>query len=66
MPLNKDSLFHSVRMIFADHVLQSMIITDNLGQITQVNFSQLQTNNSLITTLFHFTPPPGVDVIKQS
>lgn len=40
-------------------------IQDVMGNITQINFSKVQFNNKLADALFHFTPPPGVEVFKM-
>lgn len=64
-PRTKENLFRSVQLNFIDNVLQGMIIKDNLGQSTNIVFSQVQVNTNLANNLFQFKPPVGVDVIKQ-
>lgn len=61
----KDALFNNVSLQFKAQQLQSMKLTDNFGQITQINFSDVKTNPSLSSSLFQFTPPHGIDVIRQ-
>ena len=39
-------------------------ITDGAGTITRILFSGERRNAPLEGDLFHFTPPPGVDVVK--
>jgi len=62
-PRDKDSGFERIRLGFDDKNLRSMVLEDNFGQTTRVEFSDLQRNLSLPDALFQFTPPPGVDVI---
>ena len=61
----KDALFNNVSLQFKEQQLQSMKLIDNFGQITQIHFSDVKTNPSLSSSLFQFTPPRGVDVVKQ-
>ena len=62
-PRDKDAGFEGIRLGFDGKSLRSMILKDNFGQTTRVEFSDLQRNPSLPDTLFQFAPPPGVDVI---
>jgi outer membrane lipoprotein carrier protein len=39
-------------------------VTDPLGNVTRLHFSNIDRKASLDDTLFHFTVPPGVDVIE--
>jgi outer membrane lipoprotein carrier protein len=64
IPVQRD-LFQSVVLAFSPNgQLQQMILHDNLGQITQIDFTNVTVNNSLSANLFHFQPPPGVDVVS--
>jgi outer membrane lipoprotein-sorting protein len=40
-------------------------MSDKLGQHTRIELSQLKRNPKLDPSLFHFDPPPGVDVLSQ-
>ncbi len=40
-------------------------IQDVMGNTTQINFAKIKFNNNLADSLFHFTPPPGVEVFKM-
>ncbi len=42
-----------------------MILRDNLGQLTWLIFSQTEHNPALPDDLFQFTPPAGVDIIRD-
>ena len=44
-------------------ILQA-IVTDPLGNVTRLHFSNLDRKAPLDDALFHFTAPPGVDVIE--
>jgi len=66
IPKGKDTSFTSIRMGFASEKLAQMVLEDNLGQITELRFSNSQRNLSLKTTLFDFTPPKGVDVFESN
>ena len=46
--------------------IQTMVIVDQLGQTTELSFTQLQENPELEANLFQFQPPQGVDVIDQT
>jgi outer membrane lipoprotein carrier protein len=64
IPTQRD-LFRSVVLTFSpDGQLQQMLMRDNLGQTTQINFSHVNINTSLSAGLFHFRAPAGVDVVS--
>jgi outer membrane lipoprotein carrier protein len=62
-PVAPESDFRAVDLSFAGGELELMELTDALGQITRIEFTELVLNESLEDALFTFTPPPGVDVI---
>lgn len=57
--------FQKVRLIFEKNTLVGMELFDQLGQHTLVNLTNVKTNLTLSASLFKFTPPKGVDVVKQ-
>lgn len=66
MPRNKDEgSFELVRIGLRDNLPQVMIVHDNFGQRTRLNFSQFERNPKLPDTLFQFTPPEGADVLGE-
>lgn len=65
MPKSKEGLFRSVQLVFSDQTLVSMQLIDNLGQVTKVQFSQVQNNPAISPSLFVFKVPAGVDVVRQ-
>jgi outer membrane lipoprotein-sorting protein len=46
------------------HVLQADVI-DTMGNVTRTRFLDIKTNVNLPDSLFHFTIPPGAEVIKM-
>lgn len=64
-PKAADSLFLRMRVSFDDDVLAELAIEDSLGQQTIMTMSNAQANPELAAELFEFTPPEGVDVLKD-
>jgi len=63
LPRNEESVFRQVLIGFRGEMLERMELFDHLGQSTQLQFSGVEVNPNLDAARFHFTPPPGVDVI---
>ena len=64
-PEQGGSLFSSVQIDF-DHLLPAPIaLTDNLGQVTHISFTELDYNPALGADLFIFEIPPGIDIIRN-
>lgn len=64
-PKDRNEIFQEVRLKFADGKLVALQIKNNLGQTSQFFFSNIVINKSFDQRLFQFTPPAGVDVLKQ-
>lgn len=64
-PKQKNSMFQKIVLQFNNNILISMIITDNLGNQTNLSFTKIKTNLRLPGKLFKFTVPQGVDVVKS-
>ncbi|MBW1916996.1 MAG: outer membrane lipoprotein carrier protein LolA [Deltaproteobacteria bacterium] len=45
--------------------VQEIEFANAYGDLTHINFSQLQLNIKLPADFFSFTPPPGVEVVKE-
>ena len=60
-----DSQYRDVRLGFDKNNLVMMILHDNLGQITRIDFLNPERNKRFGGPLFTFTPPEGVDVIDE-
>lgn len=66
MPRNKEEGgFELVRIGLRDNLPQVMIVHDNFGQQTTLNFRQFERNPPLPADLFRFTPPKGADVLGE-
>ena len=57
--------FQSARLGFGANGLQSMQVTDALGQKTRIDFSGWKRNPAFDKATFHYTPPKGVDVVGE-
>ena len=65
-PRRHSKLLKQVLLGFDRHQLVFMQITNQLGQINQLSYSQVKVNESMDDQkLFHFTPEKGVDVISR-
>ncbi len=64
-PKNPDSTFRLVRLAFQDNVLTRMEMLDSFDQLTRFRFLNAKVNVPLPAELLRFTPPPGVDVIRD-
>ncbi len=62
-PKAEDSSFERIRMGFSGGQLKAMVLHDNFGQTTSLNFLQMERNPSLDAGLFRFVPPKGADVV---
>ncbi|HEY5719461.1 MAG TPA: outer-membrane lipoprotein carrier protein LolA, partial [Gammaproteobacteria bacterium] len=60
-----DDEFTQVSLAFAAGTLRLMRMVDNLGNITDIEFSELEINIPVDSNLFSFTPPAGVDVLGE-
>ena len=65
IPKSSDSGFEKLQLGFAGNDLKAMELSDNFGQTTSLLFARIERNPQLAATLFHFTPPAGVDVIGE-
>jgi outer membrane lipoprotein carrier protein len=65
-PRHKDELFISLQLVFAKAILQQIIMTDGLGQITDISFSKAQTGQTLAAQLFRLDIPKGVELVNTA
>ena len=66
-PKEPSSDFERVSLAFDDRGrLAGMELMDKLGQVTAIDFSDVQVNAKLDAKLFEFTPPKGADVIGEA
>ncbi len=64
-PKRKTRSFSSVRLGFHSDMLVVMELHDRFGQTTIIRFSNFRRNPPIGPAMFHFTPPPGVDVLGE-
>ena len=64
-PKQNESLFASIRLGFSNKVPTSLVMTDNLGQITKVNLTSVSLNRQIPADLFIFKIPDDTDVIRN-
>ena len=57
--------FQKINMVFRKDSLSRLILHDQLGQVTSIDFRKVQANRPLSEKLFRFVPPRGVDVVRQ-
>ena len=64
-PKQNDTGFVRIRIGLAGNELKGMILEDSFGQTTTLVFSNVVRNGDAPASLFRFTPPAGVDILKQ-
>ena len=64
-PKRADTNFEQVRLAFKDNKLTTMELKDSFGQFNRLSFTNVRYNAPINKGIFTFTPPPGVDVIKE-
>ena len=64
-PKQNESLFASVQLGFSNKVPTSLVMTDNLGQITRINLTSVSVNREIPADLFNFKIPDEIDVIRN-
>jgi outer membrane lipoprotein carrier protein len=62
----EDSEFKVAMLGFEGNDLRTMKLTDNLGQRTEIAFSEWKRNPAFAKGTFAFTPPKGVDVVGET
>ena len=59
----KDPEFEYAELGFDAQTLRSMLFKDQLGNTTEIRFSDWKRNPKLAAGTFKFTPPKGIDVV---
>jgi outer membrane lipoprotein carrier protein len=62
----KDPEFEYAELGFSATTLDRMLFKDQLGNTTEIRFSNWKRNPALAASTFQFTPPKGVDVIGNA
>ena len=64
-PKDENAGYQGLMVGFAKEQLNSIVLTDGLGNETRLALSNVVSNPDLDGALFEFTPGKGVDVIRQ-
>lgn len=64
-PVDSENQFEKIHIGFLGRQLFLMVMYDNLGQTTRINFKNTQRNVAVEAARFDFLPPDGVDVIDD-
>lgn len=64
-PKKNNAGYQFIRIGFKGDTLAAMELKDSFGNQTSIKFHQLNSKPSLSREQFRFTPPKGVDVLKQ-
>ena len=64
-PKDPEASFTGIRLGFEGEIFREMLLVDNLGQTTRLNFSNLKRNDKISAQKFIFTPPKGVDIFES-
>lgn len=64
-PRDIESQYNSIRLGFDKEKLGMMVMFDNLGQVTRIDFTEEVINKKLDNATFDFEPPQGIDVIDD-
>jgi outer membrane lipoprotein carrier protein len=64
-PLATDAVYTRIELVFAGAEPRAIIMTDSLGQTTDIQLRDVELNQPIDPKLFRFMPPPGVDVFQD-
>jgi len=64
-PRDVESQYDSIRLGFNKDKLGMMVMFDNLGQVTRIDFTEEVINKKLDDSMFNFEPPQGIDIIDN-
>jgi outer membrane lipoprotein carrier protein len=65
IPKNKDGGFEDIRVGFEKGKIRKLEMIDSFGQITRIDLRNNRENKRINKSKFRFTPPKGVDVVRQ-
>ena len=63
LPKDPNASYSEIRLGLRQDTLRAMELIDGFGQTTHLGFSAIEVNKSVPASLFHFSPPPGTDII---
>ena len=61
-----NSAYNKILLSFKNTRLDTMLIEDSFGQETELRFIKIIYNKKIEDSVFHFTPPKDVDVIRST
>ncbi|TJZ73854.1 outer membrane lipoprotein chaperone LolA [Chitiniphilus eburneus] len=64
-PRQEDAGFSSIRLGLKNGQIVEMELIDRFEQLTRIRFDNVKRNTRLDPTLFRFTPPKDVDVVRE-
>jgi outer membrane lipoprotein carrier protein len=65
LPIDTEQEFSALRLGFDESQLSGMVLFDNLGQTTVIQFKNISVNHDIPPGIFQFSLPEGVDVIDS-
>lgn len=65
IPREKDGGFEDIRIGFEDSRIRKLEMIDSFGQVTRISLRDNRENKRIGKGKFRFTPPAGVDVVRQ-
>ncbi len=65
IPRDVESQYDSIRLGFDGEQLGMMVMFDNLGQVTRIDFTEEVINKEMDDSMFNFEPPQGIDIIDD-
>jgi outer membrane lipoprotein carrier protein len=65
IPKNKDGGFEDIRVGFEKGKIRKLEMIDSFGQTTRIDLRNNRENKRVNKNKFQFTPPKGVDVVRQ-
>ena len=65
-PKSDDSNINEIHLYFVNQALARIQALDGFGNTTTFDFTGLLRNTELEAELFHFVPPPGVDIVGET
>jgi len=63
-PRSESALFLQVELVFQGQLLEALSIWDGAGQLTRIQFSEMQLDQPIDAEQFELTLPAGTDVIR--
>ncbi len=65
IPKENDGGFEDIRVGFENGKIRKLEMIDSFGQITRISLKGNRENKRIKKSRFQFTPPKGVDVVRQ-